>query len=120
MILSRSFSDHHLRCGPGFQYFQSDHVLFPPLTNISQGQKITILTLADQSGLQGVLDLSPGLYLLYFRIMGVNVRRMHLESHETGYPHDGRADKDSYPHDGRADKDSYPHVRDNQYIMLSL
>ena len=36
------------------------------------------------------------------------------------YPHDGRADKDSYPHDGRADKDSYPHDRHNQYIMLSL
>ena len=38
----------------------------------------------------------------------------------TGYPHDGRADKDSYPHDGCADKDSYPHDRHNQYIMLSL
>ena len=36
------------------------------------------------------------------------------------YPHDGRANKDSYPHDGRADKDSYPHDRHNQYIMLSL
>ena len=36
------------------------------------------------------------------------------------YPHDGRADKDFYPHDGRADKDSYPHDRHNQYIMLSL
>ena len=36
------------------------------------------------------------------------------------YPHDGRADKDSYPHNGRADKDSYPHDRHNQYIMLSL
>ena len=36
------------------------------------------------------------------------------------YPHDGHADKDSYPHDGRADKDSYPHDRHNQYIMLSL
>ena len=36
------------------------------------------------------------------------------------YPHEGRADKDSYPHDGRADKDSYPHDRHNQYIMLSL
>ena len=46
---------------------------------------------------------------------------------DTGYPHDGRADKDSYPHDGcadkdsyphnrRADKDSYPHDRHNQYI----
>ena len=50
---------------------------------------------------------------------------------DTGYPHDGRADKDSYPHDGHADKDSYPHNccadkdsyphdRHNQYIMLSL
>ena len=40
---------------------------------------------------------------------------------DTGYPHDGRADKDSYPHDGRADKDSYPHDRHNQCIsMLSL
>ena len=36
------------------------------------------------------------------------------------YPHDGRADKDSYPHDGHADKDSYPHDRHNQCIMLSL
>ena len=47
---------------------------------------------------------------------------------DTGYPHDGladkdsyphygRADKDSYPHDGRADKDSYPHDRHNQYII---
>ena len=25
-----------------------------------------------------------------------------------------------YPHDGRADKDSYPHDRHNQYTMLSL
>ena len=30
---------------------------------------------------------------------------------DTGYPHDGRADKDFYPHDGRADKDFYPHDR---------
>ena len=36
------------------------------------------------------------------------------------YPHDGRADKNSYPHDGLADKDSYPHDRHNQYILLSL
>ena len=25
-----------------------------------------------------------------------------------------------YPHDGRADKDSYPHNRHNQYIMLIM
>ena len=36
------------------------------------------------------------------------------------YPHDGRADKDSYPHDGRADKDSYPHDRHNQYVMGNI
>ena len=34
------------------------------------------------------------------------------------YPYDGRADKDSYPHDGRADKDSYPHDRHYQCIMF--
>ena len=55
---------------------------------------------------------------------------LNLPISDTGYPHDGRADKDSYPHDGRADKDyphdgradkdSYPHDRHNQYIMLSL
>ena len=28
----------------------------------------------------------------------------HLKS-DTGYQHDGRADKDSYPQDGRADKE---------------
>ena len=36
------------------------------------------------------------------------------------YPHDGRADKDSYPHDGRADKDSYPHDRHNQYHIHNM
>ena len=36
------------------------------------------------------------------------------------YPHDGHADKDSYPHDGRADKNPYPHDRHKQCIMLSL
>ena len=53
---------------------------------------------------------------------------LYISSYDTGYPHDGRADKDSYPHDGRvdkdsyphdrrADKDSYPHDRHNQYII---
>ena len=41
-------------------------------------------------------------------------------ANKDSYPHDRRADKDSYPHDGRADKDSYPHDRYNQYIMLTL
>ena len=39
---------------------------------------------------------------------------------KNSYPHDGRADKDSYPHDGRADKDSYPHDRHNQYIIGNI
>ena len=51
-------------------------------------------------------------YLTYLQNMPVSA--------DTGYPHDGRADKDYYPHDGRADKDSYPQDRHNQYIMLRL
>ena len=30
---------------------------------------------------------------------------------DSGYPHDGRADKNPYRHDGCADKDSYRHDR---------
>ena len=36
------------------------------------------------------------------------------------YPHDRRADKNPYPHDRRADKDSYPHDSNNQCIILRL
>ena len=39
---------------------------------------------------------------------------------DSGYPHDGRADKNPYPHDRRADKDSYPHYSNNQCIILRL
>ena len=39
---------------------------------------------------------------------------------DSGYPHDGRADKNPYPHDRRADKDSYPHDSINQCIILRL
>ena len=39
---------------------------------------------------------------------------------DSGYPHDGRADKNLYPHDRRADKDSYPHDSNNQCIILWL
>ena len=39
---------------------------------------------------------------------------------KNSYPHDGRADKDSYPHDRRANKDSYPHDRHNQYIFFKF
>ena len=38
---------------------------------------------------------------------------------KNSYPHHGHADKDSYPHDGRADNYSYPHDRHNQNTMLS-
>ena len=38
----------------------------------------------------------------------------------SGYPHDGRADKNPYLHDRRADKDSYPHDSNNQCIILWL
>ena len=40
--------------------------------------------------------------------------------YDSGYPHDGRADKNPYPHDCCADKDSYPHDSNNQYIILRL
>ena len=39
---------------------------------------------------------------------------------DSGYPHDGRADKNAYPHDRRADKDSYLHDSNNQSIILRL
>ena len=39
---------------------------------------------------------------------------------DSGYPHDGRADKNPYPHDRRADKDFYPHDSNNQCIILRL
>ena len=41
-------------------------------------------------------------------------------SKDSGYPYDGRADKNPYPHDRRADKDSYPHDSNNQCIILRL
>ena len=39
---------------------------------------------------------------------------------DSGYPHDGRADKNPYPHDHRADKDSYPHDSNSHSIILRL
>ena len=39
---------------------------------------------------------------------------------DSGYPHDGRADKNPYPHNRRADKDSYPHDSNNRCIILRL
>ena len=42
------------------------------------------------------------------------------EINDSGYPYDGRADKNSYPHDRRADKDSYLHDSNNQCIIIRL
>ena len=39
------------------------------------------------------------------------------EKLDSGYPHDGRADKNPDPHDCRTDKDSYPHDSNNQCII---
>ena len=39
---------------------------------------------------------------------------------DSGYPHDGRADKNPYLHVCRADKDSYPHDSNSQFIILRL
>ena len=39
---------------------------------------------------------------------------------DSGYPHDGHADKNPYLHDYRANKDSYPHNSNNQCIILRL
>ena len=39
---------------------------------------------------------------------------------DSGYPHDGRADKNPYPHDRRPDKDTYPHDSNNQCTILRL
>ena len=62
------------------------------------------------------------------RLSGLSPKDVKLDS---GYPHDGRADKNPYPHDRRADKnpyphdrradkDSYPHDGNNQCIILRL
>ena len=47
-------------------------------------------------------------------------RRAYTSDVDSGYPHDGRANKNPYPHDRRADKDSYPHDSNNQSIILRL
>ena len=44
-----------------------------------------------------------------------------MQHNDSGYPHDGRADKNPNPHDLRADKDSYPNNDSNtQCIILRL
>ena len=39
---------------------------------------------------------------------------------DSGYLHDGRADKNPYLHDRRDDKNSYPHNSNNQCIIIRL
>ena len=40
--------------------------------------------------------------------------------HDTGYPHDGRANNTAYRHDRRADKRRYPHDREIDIQMLKM
>ena len=50
--------------------------------------------------------------------LGINkIIPKHLDS---GYPHDGCANKSPYPHHRRANKDSYMHNSNNQCINLRL
>ena len=46
-----------------------------------------------------------------FQLTGAyNLRHSQVHTpHQSGYPHNGHADKNPYVHDHRADKDSYPH-----------
>ena len=56
-------------------------------------------------------------FLCYYKKLNLGQSGLNSDS---GYPHDGRADKNPYPHDSRADKDSYPHDSKNQCIILRL
>ena len=51
-----------------------------------------------------------GLIILYLVIISAALIDLTC-IYDSGYPHDGRADKNPYPHDGRADKNPYPHDR---------
>ena len=57
-------------------------------------------------------------FTVYCEIWSHSVRYGIYE--DSGYPHDGRADKNPYPYDRHADKDSYPHDSNNQCIILRL
>ena len=57
--------------------------------------------------------------VLVWLAYGIN-RILFLLPRDSGYPHDGRADKNPYPHDRHADKDSYPHDSNNQCIIIRL
>ena len=42
-----------------------------------------------------------------------------MKKNDSGYPHDGRADKNPYPHDRRADKDSLYQLNHNLIIITN-
>ena len=57
-----------------------------------------------------------GVFVAFIRVVYGRTIYMSLPIYDSGYPHDGRADKNPHPHDRRADKDSYPHDSNNQCI----
>ena len=62
----------------------------------------------------------PGLFVYLFQTIRKITRVAKDNCNDSGYPHDGCADKYPYSHDRRADKDSYPHDSNNQCIILRL
>ena len=61
-----------------------------------------------------------GVFVAFIRVVYGRMIYMSLPKKDSGYPHDGRTNKNPYPHDRRADKDSYPHDSKNQCIILRL
>ena len=57
---------------------------------------------------------------LFFGFFFISLQEAQAFGCDSGYLHDGRADKNPYPHNRRADKDSYPHDSNNQCIILRL
>ena len=50
----------------------------------------------------------------------ISVSYKRAKNHDTGYPHDGRADNTAYQHDRRADKRRYRHDREIDIQMLKM
>ena len=61
-----------------------------------------------------------GIRVIITFLLTVLASRFNTVTNDSGYPHDGPADKNPYPHDRRANKDSYPHNSNNWCIILRL